>query len=187
MTAIALEFLTDLHVQDLARIASNPLISKTSGVPPDCDESVVRSWVIENGKQTPDEITFTITVDQNVAGCCILKKVDWETRHAELAYWLGVDFWGRGIATSAVMAMRDFAFDCYSLACLQSHYLRDSNAASGQILKKLGFVADRTRDELPVSGRFQELAPDVWTFVRLDWEKWRSEHTNSSWSLQVKA
>lgn len=181
---VSLEYLSASHVPELARIAADPQISRTSGVSPTYDLSTVGGWLTENHNHPRKEITFTIVVDRTVVGCCILKKVDWQGRQAELSYWLGVDFWGRGIATAAAALMRDFAFDCFNFIQLHAHYLRVNNAASGQILGKLGFVVDTSRADVPVEGRFQPLAPDKWTFCVLDRVRWQSMKSNSSWALQ---
>lgn len=183
---VSLEYLSASHVPELARIATDPQISRTSGVPPTCDLSTVEGWLAENHNHPRKEITFTILTNRDIAGCCILKKVDWEGRQAELSYWLGVEFWSRGIATLAAALMRDFAFDCYNFVQLHAHYLKVYNAASGRILEKLGFAADTSRVDVPVAGRFLPLAPDVWTFCILDRVRWQSMKSGSAWALQPR-
>ncbi|GEN98982.1 N-acetyltransferase [Novosphingobium sediminis] len=58
---------------------------------------------------------------------------------AELGYWLGRAHWGQGIATEAVRAVVNFAFDKLSLEKITSGHFKD-NPASGKVLAKLGFV-----------------------------------------------
>ena len=57
---------------------------------------------------------------------------------AEMGYWLGEPFWGRGLTTRAVLATSDWAFENYKLtrifATAFSH-----NAASMRVLEKAGF------------------------------------------------
>lgn len=134
-------------------------------------------WLSENRSRSRKEINFVILVDKQVAGCCILKKIDMDTRSAELAYWLGFNFWGRGIGTKAAATLRDMAFDLYNLDYLHSHYLKSGNGASGAILAKLGFEVDQSREDMPVEGRFTHFGDDVWTFVILTREKWQSIYT----------
>ncbi|MEM9777787.1 MAG: GNAT family N-acetyltransferase [Chloroflexota bacterium] len=180
--SISLAYLNESHISALAKIANNPKVSETSGVPLDCSENDVREWLDENNNRSRNEITFVIMVNQKVAGCCILKKVDMDSRSAELAYWLGVDFWGRGIGTKAALTLRDMAFDLYNLDYLHSHFLKSSNGASGGILTKLGFEADQSRADLPVEGRFTRFEDDVWTFVILAREKWQTIQA-SEWTI----
>jgi RimJ/RimL family protein N-acetyltransferase len=57
---------------------------------------------------------------------------------AELGYYLGRRYWGRGFATEAGQALVRFAVDRMGCAKLTSRYHAD-NPASGKVLAKLGF------------------------------------------------
>jgi RimJ/RimL family protein N-acetyltransferase len=57
---------------------------------------------------------------------------------AEMGYWLSEDFWGRGIATRAVAAMSEWAFDNYKLTRVFAMAFAH-NAASIRVLEKSGF------------------------------------------------
>lgn len=172
MLDIQIELLKAQHTKAVTQLANNPLVSKTSGVPPNCDVGVVNGWVLQNRATTMSNLTFVITVNKQIAGCCILKRIDWKNQKAELSYWLGVDFWGKGIATKAAALLRDFAFDVLDLSCLYAHFLKINNVASGRILTKLGFMVDKLHTDEPVSDEYPEFTNDVWTFVvlpRFDW------------------
>lgn len=58
---------------------------------------------------------------------------------AELGYWLSPTYWGNGITTEAARAVVAFGFENLGLPVLTSGYFED-NAASGGVLRKLGFV-----------------------------------------------
>ena len=66
---------------------------------------------------------------------------DVERFSAEIGYWLGEEFWGRGIATEAVVLVTAFAFR-------QLNYLRlfalpfADNPASARVLEKAGYVQE---------------------------------------------
>lgn len=185
-SSIRLEFLNESHVVDLATIANDEAIDRMSGVLPHCDEVLVREWIQENSSASRTEIRFVILVDNRVAGCCMLKKLNLIEHTAELAYWLGVDYWGKGIATSAAAMLCDFAFEAFNLTFLIAHFLKSNNRASGRVLDKLGFVPDKNREDMAVEGRFTHLAPDVWTFVCLTRDRWQSTQNSTSWSLVSK-
>lgn len=172
MSAIHIEPLQPQHSDAVLELACNPLISKTSGVPENCDANTVNTWVSHN-QLAAKELTFTIKVDGEIAGCCALKKIDTHAKKAELSYWLGVDFWGKGITTQAAALLCDFAFDTLQLHRLESHFLKNNNKASGKVLTKLGFVADTTRADMPVADRYLVFAPDAWTFVVLPRTRWQ--------------
>lgn len=60
-----------------------------------------------------------------------------EHEHAELGYWIGCDFWGRGFATEAGKAILTAGFEQLGLRRIHAHHLA-SNPASGRVLQKIG-------------------------------------------------
>ena len=58
---------------------------------------------------------------------------------AEFGYWLGEEFWGRGIMTQVVRAFADYCFEKFSLNRIsaQTYF---NNPASARVLEKAGFV-----------------------------------------------
>ena len=83
-----------------------------------------------------------------------------EARHslAELGYWIGVPFWGRGFATEAARAVVDFALHTLCVNRIQArHFVR--NPASGRVLTKVGMKFEGTlRQSLRKWGRFEDVA-----------------------------
>jgi len=60
-------------------------------------------------------------------------------RHtAELGYWLGEEFWARGVMTEAVGAFTDFCFDRFLLRRIYAEPFAN-NRASARVLEKAGF------------------------------------------------
>lgn len=57
--------------------------------------------------------------------------------HAELGYWIGVPFWGRGYATEAARAAVAFGFDTLRLNRIFAHHFA-GNVASQRVLEKIG-------------------------------------------------
>jgi [ribosomal protein S5]-alanine N-acetyltransferase len=64
-------------------------------------------------------------------------RLDDAHRHAELGYWLGVPFWGKGYATEAAQAMLDYGFDTLNLNRIYAS-LFPENLASRRVLRKIG-------------------------------------------------
>ena len=62
-----------------------------------------------------------------------------EDRHAELGYWLGRTFRGRGFATEAVRAALDWAQGSWGRRAILSSHFAD-NPASARVLDKAGFL-----------------------------------------------
>jgi RimJ/RimL family protein N-acetyltransferase len=62
---------------------------------------------------------------------------------AEIGYWIGVPFWGRGYATEAARAVVRYGFEERALERIFAmHYGR--NPASGRVLQKAGMVYEGT-------------------------------------------
>ncbi len=90
---------------------------------------------IASVNKSHDEACFVVTLDGAPIGVC---GVDLREDGAEIGYWLGVPYWGRGFATEAVRAVIDHAFGDLEHETLQSG-ARVSNPASRRVLEKCGF------------------------------------------------
>jgi RimJ/RimL family protein N-acetyltransferase len=76
-------------------------------------------------------------------------------RHAaEFGYWLGEDFWGRGIMTEVVEAFTDFCVDNFSLHRIYAEPFAN-NPASARVLEKAGFAFEgRLKNNVLKDGEF---------------------------------
>ena len=73
-----------------------------------------------------------------VGGIGIRIGADVHRHTAELGYWLGEEFWGRGIMTEAVAAFTDFCFENFQLRRIYAEPFAN-NRASARVLEKAGF------------------------------------------------
>lgn len=64
-------------------------------------------------------------------------------RSAELGYWLGEPFWGRGIMTAAVETMCREGFAAWDIVRIHAEPFA-RNAASRRVLEKAGFALEGT-------------------------------------------
>ena len=60
-----------------------------------------------------------------------------EHRRAELGYWLGVPYWGKGYATEASQEILRFGFETLKLRRIYASYVTE-NPTSGRVLEKIG-------------------------------------------------
>jgi RimJ/RimL family protein N-acetyltransferase len=81
------------------------------------------------------EACFVMTMDGTLIGAC---GIDPRDGGAELGYWLGAGYWGRGLMTEAARAVIDHAFGDLRHETLQSG-ARVSNPASRRVLEKCAF------------------------------------------------
>ncbi|MDP3238380.1 MAG: GNAT family N-acetyltransferase [Myxococcales bacterium] len=95
-------------------------------------------------RQAPpsDARVFVIEVDGVLAGACgVHPLTDVYSRGAEVGYWLGRPFHGRGVATKALRGLTCFAFDVMRLERLQAGVF-EWNPASMRVLEKAGYVRE---------------------------------------------
>jgi [ribosomal protein S5]-alanine N-acetyltransferase len=86
--------------------------------------------------------TFAIDVDgEAVGGIGFSPGTDVERYSAEIGYWLGEPFWGRGIAPEAVRLVSQYAFDTCNVLRLFALPFAD-NVRSTRVLEKAGYTRE---------------------------------------------
>jgi len=89
--------------------------------------------------ENPEKLMFCIEVEgEAVGGIGLHPGQDVNRLTAELGYWLGEAYWGRGIATAAVRAVVRHGFDTLPLNRIEA-YVYANNPASARELEKAGF------------------------------------------------
>lgn len=76
-----------------------------------------------------------------VGGIGFIPGSDIERFSAEVGYWLGEAYWGRGIATEALLAVTEHAFKEFNLLRLYALAFTE-NTASARVLEKAGYVCE---------------------------------------------
>lgn len=100
-----------------------------------------------------------------------MQQGDVHCRNWELGYWLGEEFWGRGIMTEAARALVGWGFQ--NLICERIYVeLFAENKASEQVIKKAGFTYEgRLRCAVWKYGRSMDVL--MYSVIRQDWETGR--------------
>ena len=102
-----------------------------------------RRFILQALSRTP-ETHFAIAVDgEAVGGIGFGLHGDVERVSAEIGYWLGEPYWGRGIATEALRAVTAYAVREHSLTRLYAVPFQ-WNPASFRVLEKAGYVLEGT-------------------------------------------
>jgi ribosomal-protein-alanine N-acetyltransferase len=112
-----------------------------------------RDWLASIVRREPEN-NFAIDVaGEAVGGIGFTVQPDVGHRSAEIGYWLGEKFWGRGIATDALIAMTDHAFANYDI-CRIYAYVFGWNGASARVLEKAGYTLEgRLRKSVTKDGQ----------------------------------
>jgi ribosomal-protein-alanine N-acetyltransferase len=97
-----------------------------------------RAWLVSHEAEwlAGEAHRFAVLEGGVVIGCADVDEK--ASGRNELGYWFDETCWGRGLATEAASAVRDFALGTLGLRRLTSGHAFD-NPGSGRVLTKLGF------------------------------------------------
>jgi ribosomal-protein-alanine N-acetyltransferase len=135
------------RVQQLA--GAFEVADTTGHIPHPYPDGAAEDWIggqdadFENG----DSATFAITLrDTGALVGAIGLTIHSHSQRAEMGYWLGVRYWGRGYMTEAAHSVLEFAFETLHLnRVYASYFLR--NPASGRVMQKAGMKYEGTLRE----------------------------------------
>src|SRR6266849_6703911 len=104
-------------VQSLARYANNRnvWINLRDVFPHPYDENDARNFIGLALEMRPETFFAIAVEDQAVGGIGLMLRSDVERVSAEIGYWLGEPFWGRGIMTAAVRAVTRYSIEHHQL------------------------------------------------------------------------
>ncbi len=112
-----------------------------------------RTFLQANATRVP-ETGFAIDIGGEAVGSVgVMPQIDVERVSAEIGYWLGEGFWGRGIMTEAVRAVTRHAIVEHGLTRIFALPFA-SNVGSCRVLEKAGYVLEaRLRRSAIKNGR----------------------------------
>lgn len=129
-----------------------------------------RKFIETTSGEHPVHIFAIIFESKPVGAIGIHPQTDIMRKNAELGYWLGKKYWGKGIITEAVQQIIPVAFRLYDITRLYARTF-GSNLASQKVLMKAGFTKEasisksffkngRFEDEIIYAIRKNELSKD---------------------------
>lgn len=84
-------------------------------------------------------LNLAIEYEGEAAGAVgVVFKNDVHRHSAEIGYWLGEKYWGKGITTRAVRALTDYVFQHYHIYRIYAGIF-EYNHASARVLEKAGY------------------------------------------------
>ena len=147
--------------RDVQRLAGAPEIADTTlNVPHPYENGMAEAWIETHSSAFAqgEMAVFAITEPGGPLLGAISLRLEPAHRHAELGYWVGVPYWGRGYATEAAAAIIGYGFEVLGLHRIHAtHLIR--NPASGQVMVKAGMTYEGChRQHVLKQGRFEDVA-----------------------------
>ena len=125
--------------------------------------------IIRDVLAVPETYAVMLRNEGGPVGCVGLNGYDPGKTSAEVGYWLGVPFWGRGLIPEAVGELIRHAFTDLGLETLWCGYF-DGNEKSRRVQEKCGFLYHHTRTDTPCpllhetrTEHFSRLTREQWT------------------------
>ncbi|WP_129713992.1 GNAT family N-acetyltransferase [Pedobacter sp. SYP-B3415] len=140
---VHLDDLSPNHARALQALADNPLIARNlKDVFPSPYHLADAEFFLRNIVPRQQGQTFGIFVNNVLAGVgSVLRQGDVYRRSAEIGYWLGQPFWGKGYATEAVRMLTEHAFSESGIQRIFAGVF-SGNLASMRVLEKNSFVCE---------------------------------------------
>ncbi len=102
------------------------------------------------------ELGIELKENGKIVGGMGLCKIDPKHDVAEVGYWLGKKYWGKGITTEALELLLDFAFNELKLHRVYAYTFID-NIGSQRVLEKCGFTREgRRKEAIKKNGKYYD-------------------------------
>lgn len=136
-------FLRPIEVRDapiIARLAGDRRVADMTGrIPHPYSLVDALRWIdeVKDAWSTGEKATFVIerSSDHQIVGVISISGES----HAEVGYWIGVPYWGKGYATEALREIVRHAFMAHGVEDIEAGHFPD-NPASGRVMEKVGML-----------------------------------------------
>lgn len=145
-------------VPSLLKYADNPTIARYM------TDKFVSPYTQDQGKRfiqyamdaDPLRIFAIVVQEEAVGAIGIHPQSDIEQKNAELGYWLGEPFWGKGIMTAAIQQIVEYGFKTWEINRIFARPF-GSNIGSQRALEKAGFELEaRLEQTLFKNGEYED-------------------------------
>jgi len=140
---------------EMTRVLQNPNVTtKVAILPFPYEEAHAHAWIQKADQAFQDETELLLGIfikeSRRFIGNVSL-HLEEDASRAEIGYWLDEAYWGKGYASEFAQALLTYTFEDLKLDSVFATVALD-NAASQQLLEKMGFIRNGTKDVLTVSG-----------------------------------
>ena len=159
----------EADAEECYRYAKDPRVGPAAGWPPHKDVDETRR-VIRELLMRPEIYAIVLKETGLPIGSIGLHHNDLASKEdeAELGYWIGVPYWGRGLVPEAAREMLRHAFEDLGLARVWCGYY-DGNEKSKRVQEKLGFTHQWTTEDVPVTQMGETRRGHVNLLTKAEW------------------
>lgn len=146
----------------LQKLAGERAIADTMiSIPHPYSLATARSWITAQAHTfgTGTEVQFAMVEpdEGQLVGAVGLRDIDRDHLQAELSFWVGLPWWGRGFATEAAFAVIAHGFGDLRLNRIYAFHM-ERNPQSGSVLRKVGMrLEGRLRERVQKWGVFEDV------------------------------
>jgi ribosomal-protein-alanine N-acetyltransferase len=163
--------------EDVRRLAGDRAIADTTlQIPHPYEVGMAEEWILTHPLrfEAGEQVVFAVTLRETglLIGAMGL-IVEAKFQRAELGYWIGRAYWGKGYCTEAGQAVLEYAFSQLNLNRIHaSHFKR--NPASGRVLQKLGMIHEGCLWKHVMKwGVFEDL--ELYGILQVEWREMGSQ------------
>ena len=158
-------------IDEIVRLAGDFAIADTTlMIPHPYSKTDAEQWLqthaprFEAGEQVHLAITERQTGELiGAVGLSITARFD----RAELGYWVGKPYWGKGYCTEASKAVMDWGFSNLNLNRVYAVHMK-RNPASGRVMQKLGMTREgEFRQHVKKWDRYEDMV--IYGILRSEW------------------
>lgn len=126
-------------------INHSDIAEMTLNIPHPYDLAMAHNWLsqLDTAWTNQQRYVYAITLKDNdtLIGTVSLSQITRD--HANLGYWIGIDYWHQGYCSEAVATFIQYIFEYSHLPMVYARHLKD-NPASGTVLikNKFSYVKD---------------------------------------------
>jgi len=159
--------------EELTRIANNPAIVRflRNRFPSPYTLDDANFWINFNANASP-VYKFCIAHPESnkiMGSIGLIPGEDVYCRSAELGYWLGEEYWGKGIITEAVKGFVAWTYANFPQMERLYAGIFEDNKASVKVVERAGFLFEgRLRKAVYKNGKHMDAL--VYSFIREDWD-----------------
>lgn len=157
---------------EVQRLAGAWAVADTTlNIPHPYEDGLAEKWISNHRDwfERREQAVFAVTLPDAPAMLlgAVSLRVAPEDQRAELGYWIGEPYWGRGYATEAARAIVAFGFESWGLHRVTARCF-SRNPASARVMQKIGMLHEgRLREHVKKWDRFEDI--EFYGILAQDW------------------